>query len=220
MGGWIFPIHTQQRLGVFSRCEFKEFTETEQFLALLDENARSWFFPPVEKRPAPQRGGLRRRGVNFPAEFDHPGAVGEVPAAKMQAAHEKKIKDAELSFLEPGSFYDLAKASRAAMRTFWGTVAALSLLWGTVVVTSEPEQLWDGDLQLQELLLGAASRAVQYSTICECFSVVQSPVCSFHGRRNALYVHWMVIAATSQGPTLAISSLVTCPPTARNRATA
>ena len=106
------------------------------------------------------------------------------------------------------------------MRTFGGTFAALILLWGTIVVTSAPEQLWDGDLQLQELLLGAASHAVQYSTICECFSVVQSPVCSFHGRRNALYVHWMVIAATSQGPTLAISRLVACPLTARNRATA
>ncbi len=95
------------------------------------------------------------------------------------------------------------------MSTFGGTFAALILLWGTIVVTSEPEQLWDGDLQLQELILGAASRAVhvQYSTICECFSVVQSLVCSFYGRRNALYVHWMVIAATSQGPTLAISRL-------------
>ena len=106
------------------------------------------------------------------------------------------------------------------MRTFGGDVAALFLLWGTIVVTSEPEQLWDGDLQLQELLLGATLRAIQHSTVSEHFTVVHSPVCSFHGCRNALYVHWMVMAATSQGPTLAISSLVTCPPTAPNRATA
>ena len=106
------------------------------------------------------------------------------------------------------------------MRTFWGTVAALSLLWGTVVVTSEPEQLWDGDLQLQELLLGATLRAVLHSTVSEHFTVVHSAVCSFHGRRNALLVHWMVMAATSQEPTLAISSQEIGLLIARNRGTA
>lgn len=67
------------------------------------------------------------------------------------------------------------------MRTFRGTVVALLLLWGAVVVTSEPEQLWDCDLQLQELLLGATLRTVRHSTVFGHFSVVSHPRARFTG---------------------------------------
>jgi hypothetical protein len=157
--------------------------------------AKSRDFVSVEKRPAPLGLGLRRRGVNFPAEFGHPGALwGAQGGLDRHPDWKKNQRPRTKAQKVRGDPARLVLRRDEDIQGYRGRpLVALGGCRGHVRARAA--------LGLRPPAAGAAPRchlthcAAQYCIWT--FQRGQSPACSFHGGRNALLVRWMLMAATS-----------------------